>query len=313
MRILAAIFCAVVVLGFSHKASAQQYPVFTQYYFNELVINPAFAGSHVQLSLTSTYRNQWVNFPGAPRTVSFSGHTALMNGKMGVGLLVNHDEIGSYGNEHVYGFYSYRINMQNATLSMGLMAGFNFLGVDFSNLDLQDPTDPSFLPINEFKPNFGTGLYYNRKNFFAGFSVPFLLNNVVSANLENVATEIREARYYFLRGGGIFPINREETLKLNPSLLVRAQEGQPLSMDINLGVVIHDILSTGISWRSGDSFITFIDLKLSEKFHFAYSYDWTTSDLARFSNGSHEFMINYRAKVTPAHKNLNCPTYFHYR
>lgn len=313
MRILAAIFCTVVVLSMSPKASAQQYPVFTQYYFNELVINPAFAGSHVQLSLTSTYRNQWVNFPGAPRTVSFSGHTALMNGKMGVGLLVNHDEIGSYGNEHVYGYYSYRINMQHATLSMGLMAGFNFLGVDFSNLDLQDPTDASFLPINEFKPNFGTGIYYNRKNFFAGFSVPFLLNNAVSANLENVAAEIREARYYFLRGGGIFPINRAETVKLNPSMLLRAQEGQPLSMDINLGVVIHDIFSTGVSWRSGDSFITFIDIKLSEKFHFAYSYDWTTSDMARFSNGSHEFMINYRAKVTTAHKNLNCPTYFHYR
>lgn len=313
MRILTAIFCTVVVLSFTQKASAQQYPVFTQYYFNELVINPAFAGSHVQLSLTSTYRNQWVNFPGAPRTVSFSGHTALMNGKMGVGLLVNHDEIGSYGNEHVYGFYSYRINMQNATLSMGLMAGFNFLGVDFSNLDLQDPTDASFLPINEFKPNFGTGIYYNRKNFFAGFSVPFLLNNAVSANLENVAAEIREARYYFLRGGGIFPINRAETVKLNPSMLLRAQEGQPLSMDINLGVVIHDIFSIGVSWRSGDSFITFIDIKLSEKFHFAYSYDWTTSDMARFSNGSHEFMINYRAKVTTAHKNLNCPTYFHYR
>ncbi len=313
MRILAAIFCTVVVLSMSPKASAQQYPVFTQYYFNELVINPAFAGSHVQLSLTSTYRNQWVNFPGAPRTVSFSGHTALMNGKMGVGLLVNHDEIGSYGNEHVYGYYSYRINMQHATLSMGLMAGFNFLGVDFSNLDLQDPTDASFLPINEFKPNFGTGIYYNRKNFFAGFSVPFLLNNAVSADLESVAAEIREARYYFLRSGGIFPINRAETVKLNPSILLRAQEGQPLSMDINLGVVIHDILSTGVSWRSGDSFITFIDLKLSEKFHFAYSYDWTTSDIARFSNGSHEFMINYRAKVTTAHKNLNCPTYFHYR
>jgi type IX secretion system PorP/SprF family membrane protein len=313
MRILTAIFCTVVVLSFTQKASAQQYPVFTQYYFNELVINPAFAGSHVQLSLTSTYRNQWVNFPGAPRTVSFSGHTALMNGKMGVGLLVNHDEIGSYGNEHVYGFYSYRINMQNATLSMGLMAGFNFLGVDFSNLDLQDPTDASFLPINEFKPNFGTGIYYNRKNFFAGFSVPFLLNNAVSANLDSVAAEIREASYYFLRGGGIFPINRAETVKLNPSMLLRAQEGQPLSMDINLGVVIHDIFSTGVSWRSGDSFITFIDIKLSEKFHFAYSYDWTTSDMARFSNGSHEFMINYRAKVTTAHKNLNCPTYFHYR
>jgi|SRR5690606_25151918 type IX secretion system PorP/SprF family membrane protein len=313
MRIKSLILSIGVMLGVTGNVAAQQYPVFSQYYFNELIINPAVAGSHVQLSMTSMYRNQWVNFPGAPRTFSFSGHMALLNGKMGLGLLVNHDEIGSYGNEHVYGYYSYRINMPNATLSMGLMAGFNFLGVDFSQLDLQDPTDPSFLPMNEFKPNFGTGIYYNRKNFFAGFSIPFLLNNAVSSNFENVVTEIREARYYFLRSGGIFPVNRAETIKLNPSFLVRAQEGQPLSIDLNLGVVFHDIISAGVSWRSVDAVITFIDLKLSEKFHFSYSYDWTTSNLARFSNGSHEFVLNYRAKVTTAHKNLNCPTYFHYR
>lgn len=80
---------------------AQQYPVFTQYYFNELVINPAYAGNHVQLSLTAMYRNQWVNFPGAPKTFSISCHTALAKNKVGVGLMVNHDEIGSYKNEHI--------------------------------------------------------------------------------------------------------------------------------------------------------------------------------------------------------------------
>lgn len=291
----------------------QQYPVFTQYYFNELVINPAYAGAHVQLSLTSSYRNQWVNFPGAPTTLSFSGHTALYNGKMGVGLLVNNDKIGSYSNQNVYGYYAYKIHFRDATLSMGLQAGFNFLGVDFSKLDLQDPNDPSFASMREFKPNFGTGLYYNRKNFFVGFSVPFILNNELGTNAETLASSIKEARYYFLRGGTIFPINPKETVKLNPSMLIRAQEGQPLSMDLNLGIVIHDVLSTGISWRSGDALIQFIDLKLSEKFHFAYSYDWTSSDLRKFSNGSHEFMLNYRAKITTKHKELNCPTYYHYR
>jgi type IX secretion system PorP/SprF family membrane protein len=311
---LSTIIGLLLVMGVSHHPSlAQQYPVFTQYYFNELVINPAYAGAHVQLSMTSTYRHQWVNFPGAPKTISLSGHTALYNGKMGVGLLINHDEIGSYGNQNVYGYYSYKINFRDATLSMGLQAGFNFLGVDFSQLDLLDPDDPSFVPLNEFKPNFGAGLYYNRKNFFVGFSVPFILNSDLTSDAETLATSIKEARYYFLRGGTIFPINPKETVKLNPSILVRAQEGQPLSMDLNLGIVIHDVLSTGVSWRSGDALINFIDLKLSEKFHFAYSYDWTSSDIRRFSNGSHEFMINYRAKITTAHKELNCPTYYHYR
>src|SRR5688572_19571439 len=199
--LVAATFSACLSYTSSYS---QQYPVFTQYYFNELVINPAYAGAHVQLSMTSSYRNQWVNFPGAPKTISVSGHTSLYKGKMGVGLLVNHDEIGSYGNRNVYGYYSYKIHFRDATLSMGLQAGFNFLGVDFSKLDLQDPSDPSFVSINEFKPNFGTGLYYNRKNFFLGFSIPFILNSDISSDIETSVANIKEARYYFLRGGTIF-------------------------------------------------------------------------------------------------------------
>src|SRR5678816_4479249 len=94
----------VLLLGTARQfAHAQQTPVFSQYYFNELVINPAYAGAHVQLSLTSMYRNQWVNFPGSPRTFSFTGHTSVYGGKMGLGLLVNTDKIGSYSNDNVYG------------------------------------------------------------------------------------------------------------------------------------------------------------------------------------------------------------------
>src|SRR5690349_16360693 len=99
------------------KSYSQQYPVFTQYYFNELVINPAYAGAHVQLSLTSSYRNQWVNFPGAPKTFSFSGHSSLYKGKIGVGLLINNDRIGSYNNQNIFGFYSYRIHLNKGTLA----------------------------------------------------------------------------------------------------------------------------------------------------------------------------------------------------
>jgi type IX secretion system PorP/SprF family membrane protein len=294
------------------ETQGQQYPVFSQYYFNELVINPAFAGSHVQLSLNATYRNQWVNFPGAPQTVSFSGHSSFLRGRVGAGLLVNNDRIGSYDNQNVYGFYSYKLRFSHGTLSMGLSAGFNLLQADYSKLDLVDPTDPSFAGLNSLKPNFGAGLYYNQKDFFIGFSVPFLLNNGISNNFENAVSEIREARYYFLRAGTIFPLNPAQTVKFNPSVLVRAQEGQPLSTDLNAGFVFYDAMSVGLSWRSGDALISFVDFKLSEKFHFAYSYDLTSSGLNAFSNGSHEFMLNYRAKVTPGHKGIPCPTYYHY-
>lgn len=293
---------------------AQQYPVFTQYYFNELVINPAYAGNHVQLSLTAMYRNQWVNFPGAPKTFSISGHTALAKNKVGVGLMVNHDEIGSYKNEHIYASYAYKIHFPNATLSMGLQAGINLLGADYSKLDLQSPGDAAFYNIiNVVKPNFGAGLFYTKKNFFVGFSVPFILNNKIAKSVEGLLGQLKEARYYFLRSGFVFPLDKMEKVKMNPSILVRTQEGQPLSIDINNSFIFYDVFSAGISYRSVDSFITFIDLKISEKFHFGYSYDWTQSDLNRFSNGTHEFMLNYRTRIRGIHKNPECPQYYNYR
>ena len=293
---------------------AQQYPVFTQYYFNELVINPAYAGSHVQLSLTAMYRNQWVNFPGAPKTFSISGHTALAKNKVGVGLMVNHDEIGSYKNEHIYASYAYKIHFPNATLSMGMQAGINLLGADYSKLDLQNPGDAAFYNIiNVVKPNFGAGLFYTKKNFFVGFSVPFILNNKIVKSVEGLLGQLTEARYYFLRTGFVFPLDKMGKVKMNPSILVRTQEGQPLSIDINDSFIFYDVFSAGISYRSVDSFITFIDLKISEKFHFGYSYDWTQSDLNRFSNGTHEFMLNYRIRIRGIHKNPECPQYYDYR
>ncbi len=304
----------MLLLASGTTARAQQYPVFTQYYFNELVINPAYAGNHIQLSATAMYRNQWVNFPGAPRTFSFTTHTALLRNKVGVGLMVNHDEIGSYKNDHIYGSYSYMLRFPSATLAMGLQAGVNVVGANFSRLDLQNPDDLSFAGFNSVKPNFGAGVLYNKKNFFVGFSVPFIINSALtSGSFENIANEIRQKRFYFLRGGTILPLHRSKNVQINPSILVRSQEGQPLSMDLNMAVIFYEVFSVGTSWRSGDAFITFIDLKLSEQFHFAYSYDMTSSALNRFSNGSHEFMINYRTRIRGIHQNVECPSYYNYR
>jgi type IX secretion system PorP/SprF family membrane protein len=310
-RIFLTILISLAFLGYT---MAQQYPVFSQYYFNELVLNPAYAGNSVQLSLTTMYRNQWVNFPGAPKTFSFSGHTALASNKVGLGLLVNHDEIGSYKNEHIFGSYSYKIHMHEGTLAMGLQAGINILGADYSKLDLANPTDAAFYNIiNTVKPNFGAGVYYSRKNFFVGFSVPFILNNKIANGVEGLMGQITEARYYFIRSGAVLPVDRFEKVKLNPSILIRAQEGQPLSADVNVAFIFYDIFSAGGSYRTSDAIVSFIDLKISDKFHFGYSYDWTQSDLNRYSNGTHEFMLNYRVNIRGIHKNPKCPNYYAYQ
>jgi type IX secretion system PorP/SprF family membrane protein len=311
--ILRHIFLTVcLIAGGIVVTHGQQYPVFTQYYFNEMVINPAYVGSHVQLSMTAMYRNQWVNYPGAPKTVSFSAHSSIIKGKVGIGLLFNRDEIGSYKNNNIYGYYSYMLKFPKATLSMGLQAGVNILGANY-NLDLQHIDDAAFQSIfNELKPNFGAGLYYNRKNFFAGFSVPFILNNKV-ANISDALATITEARYYFIRAGSIHNLDRMGNVKINPSILIRAQENQPLSFDFNAAFIIKEVLSIGASYRNVDAVMTFIDLKLSEHLHFGYSYDWTQSDINIFSNGSHEFMLNYRVPIRKIHGNIACPSYYQYR
>jgi type IX secretion system PorP/SprF family membrane protein len=282
----------------TNVATAQLYPVFSQYYFNELVINPAYAGAHVQVSATTTYRQQWINFPGAPKTLSFSAHSSFVQGKVGLGLLVNADKIGSYANTDIAMSYSYKIKMPHATLSFGLQGMMYFVGADFSKLNLKNFDDDSFSPINQMKPNVGAGIYYNTKDFFVGFSVPFLINSSFQELDTQILTDLQQRRNYFLRAGVIKKLDSKGNFKINPSILVRSQEGQPLSADLNAAIIFYDVLSTGVSYRSGDAIISFISLKLAEQLHFNYSYDFTSSNLRPFSSGTHEFTLPYLLELS---------------
>jgi len=311
----------LLVLG-SISARAQLYPVYSQYYFNELMINPAFAGAHVQFSATSTYRNQWINFPGAPKTFSLTAHSSLVGGRVGVGIMINEDKIGSYANKDLTLVYAYKLRFPKSTLSFGIQGSLYFLNADFSSLNIQQG-DPNFIPYNLFKPNFGAGIYYNQRNFFIGFSNPYLINSKFSTSMmtadpvtglpTKIQSNLYQFRNYFLRSGFIANLDPKGNVKINPSILLRAQEGAPLSLDINTSFIFYDVFSAGVSLRSGDAIISFLSLKLSEKLYFSYSFDFTTSDLAPFSSGTQELMLNYRAKITAVHKNLECPTYHSYR
>jgi type IX secretion system PorP/SprF family membrane protein len=284
--------------------------VYSQYIFNGLLINPAYAGSHVQFSSTLTYRNQWVNFEGAPQTATFGAHTTVKRERVGIGVLATSDKIGSYSNTGLFGSYAYRIkNLKGGVLSLGVQGGANNLKADYSKLNLKAGQDPSFnANMNELRPNFGGGVYYYDEKFFAGFSVPMILKN--TKFFSNAAQELIQPRYYFLTAGGTFPMNREETVKFNPSFLIRMQDGSPLGFDLNANIIFYDLISIGASYRSNDAIVSFLNFKLSEKFHFGYSYDWTVSDINQYSQGTHEFMLNYRIRFRGIHKDLDCPYYF---
>lgn len=300
----------LLLAGSGYRLSAQQSVVYSQYIYNGLLINPAYAGSHVQLSATLSYRNQWVNFEGAPQTSTFGAHTAVNKSKVGVGLLATNDKIGSYTNTGIFGTYAYRIqDRRGGVFSMGLQGGVHNFKADYTALKLKAGQDPKFNgTVSELKPNFGGGIFYYNKKFFGGFSVPVILkhSNFFSGGLEQLAM----SRYYYLYLGAMLPLDRMEKVKISPSFLISAQEGTPLNADINLNVIFHNLISAGVSYRTGESITTLLNFKLSEKFNFGYSYDWVTSDLRQYSNGTHEFMLNYRVRLRGIHRDVECPQYF---
>src|SRR5690606_34894640 len=180
---------------------------------------------------------------------------------------------------------------------------------DFSELKLRADQDPIFNGFfNELRPNFGGGVFYYNDKMFAGFSVPVILKH--SDFFSGSFNQLALPRFYYLHAGTIMPLDREENLKVSPSFLLRVQDGTPLSADLNLNIIFYDLISLGTSYRTGDAVVTFLNFKLSEKFHFAYSHDWTTSEISQYSRGTHEFTLSYRTRLRGIHKDVECPYYF---
>ncbi len=301
----------VITILWSVSAKGQQNILSSQYLYNGLLINPAYAGSHVQLSATLTYRNQWVNLDGAPTTGTLGVHTSLKRGKVGVGMLITNDHIGSYTNSGAFFSYAYMIKIPQTkgVFSMGVQVGANNFKADFSALNLRSTIDPSFINISEFRPNVGGGIFYYDKKMFAGFSAPDLVSYDKIFN--GALDALRTPRYYYLNAGLKLRVNRlSDKIMLHPSFLLRIQDGTPVSMDFNLNLVYDEQISIGSSYRTGDAITTFINLKISEKFYVGYFYDWVTSDLNSYSRGSHELMLNYRTRIRNVHKDLDCPQLF---
>lgn len=304
----------LVVLSFAGKAIAQQRPVQSLYMFDPVLINPAYAGSQVQLSATTIYRNQWVNLEGAPKTVTGSVHSSFADAKMGVGLIFANDQIGIHNDASLYGIYSYKIKLtDHSAISFGLQGGFNNLRSDYNKLYLKNLNDPNLAGVlSKFNPNVGTGILYRKNNFYFSASAPQLIKNKVF-NIEDPnggASLSTQERYYYLLTGTTLRLS--ESLHLFPSIMARFQDQAPLSFDLNTTFVLYEAIGLGVSYRLNEGVVGLFELQINQNFHVGYAYDFTTSELNRYSNGSHEIMVNYRAKITKSQKGSPCPTYYTY-
>lgn len=301
----------LIVLGVLYSAVVfgQQKPIFSQYSFNPLAINPAFAGSQDQFSASALYRSQWVNLEGAPTTSTLTANSGIGGKRIGLGFVLSNDQIGVHSDLALYVSYAFRIKFKDGALAMGLQAGFNNLKSDFTKLTLQNINDPNLTGVfAKFNPNFGAGVFYDKGPFYAGLSVPYLINSKFFSTGEIDFSEAQSKRYYFLIVGRLFNVNN--WLDIKPETLIRWQEGAPLGIDLNLKFIVDKKIALGGSYRSGDAFITTFELQLNDNLRLGYAYEATLSSIRYFSRGSHEFMVNYRINIPGLNRRLNCPTYF---
>ena len=295
----------IILLGCSQLVLAQQQAMYTQYMFNGLAINPAYAGSHEAVSMTALVRKQWVGLDGAPGTQTFSIHSPINEKKIALGLMLLHDKIGVTHQTGAYASYAYRISFSDGgKLALGLQAGVTNYNADFSRMSQADPTFANG-SVNEYHPNVGFGVYYSTKRFYAGASLPQMLNSTFDNN--NPDSDARLIRHYFLTTGYVMDLSQH--LKLKPNLLVKAVDGAPVQMDINLSLLINEIFWIGASWRSFDSFDAIFQINLNNRFQLGYAYDFaTTTELSRVNAGSHEIMLNYR--IPTKKDKIITPRYF---
>jgi type IX secretion system PorP/SprF family membrane protein len=286
---LFAFFCSVPLM-------AQQDPLYSQYINNLLLINPAYSGSTTDLNMSAMYRKQWVGFDGSPSTFNANGHIALSNNRMGAGLIVLQDKIGSDKTSEITFTYGYHLPLNNKiTLSFGLQGGAINYYSDYSDLKI-NPADSKFSNQSVWKPNLGTGLILKSEKFLLSLSVPKLLK--ASSTVEQLSTSLYNQHAYIM-GAYVFQLSYR--IKVKPWILARMVSGAPASFDYGASLKVDDSYSLGLFTRNFDTYGTFAQINLGDNLRFAYVFELPTKNSVGTQFTTHELTLGVRLSVLGFH------------
>lgn len=269
---------------------AQQDAQFTQYMYNTININPAYAGSRGALSIFALHRTQWVGLDGAPVTNTVSMNTPFNESNLGLGISIVNDKIGPTQENTISADISYSIpTSETFKLSFGMKATANLFSLDINKLNPVD-NDPSLQDFkNEFTPNIGAGLYLHSDNAYVGFSVP----NFIETNRynDNEVAIFKEKINYYLIGGYVFNITND--IQLKPAGLVKIVKGAPIQADISGNFMFMEKLTVGIAYRWSAAMSGMVGFQISDGLHIGYGYDLETTHLDKYNSGSHEIFLRF--------------------
>jgi type IX secretion system PorP/SprF family membrane protein len=303
-NLLPALFILLTISTF-----AQQDPLFSQYMFNKLAVNPAYAGSRDVLTVDALYRYQWVNIEGAPQTFSASVHSPLRNEHLGLGLNVYQDAIGPSVNQGALATFAYRILFPNAKLSFGLQAGVKYSDVLWSRITTEVSEDPLLrAPIrNKAVPDASFGIYYSSKKYYVGVSSKQLLQNqvgVVNVNGKEQYTKL--LRHFYGMAGAAFSVS--DKLVFRPSVLVKFVQNAPPQMDLNASILVSKTFWLGVSYRTEKALSFMTEFNISDNLRIGYSYDVWFNELQAYNKGSHEVRLSFDLDIFQ--RRMLSPRYF---
>jgi len=317
MRLSNGILTVVLILGLSlQKGNAQQDAQYTQYMYNTMSVNPAYAGSRGQLSIAALYRSQWVGLDGAPKTQTLNIHSPIRNSKLGYGFSIVNDEIGNGVVQETYfdAVLSYTIDVSlDGKLSFGLKAGGNLLNLDFQGLRNFDVEPVNLENIeSKFSPNIGIGVYYHTSTFYAGLSAPNLLETDHFDNSQRDANTVQflskeRLNFYFITGY-VFDLNGN--MKFKPALMTKVVGGAPLQVDLSGTFLYNDKFSFGAAYRFDAAVSALVGFQLSDQMMIGLAYDRETTDLGgtQFNDGSFEVFLRF--ELMKSFRNLVSPRFF---
>lgn len=291
---------------------AQQDAQYTQYMYNTITINPAYAGSRQCLSVFGLHRTQWVGLDGAPVTNTVSINTPINDTSVGVGLTVLNDRIGPSNETNVAGDFSYTIpTSENYQLAFGIKGSLNFLNVDFTKLNIYDNSDTRLLNNvdNKFSPNIGAGLYLYSENTYFGLSVPNILETKhfdKSALASSNNFSARERMNFYFIAGHVFQIS--DNIKFKPATLVKAVTGAPLQVDLTGNFMFNEKFVAGIAYRWSAAVSALVGFQVNDSWYIGYGYDLETTKLAGYNSGSHEIFLRY--ELFKKYDKITSPRFF---
>lgn len=295
----------LLMLMSAYVSVAQQDPQFTNYMYNTMSVNSAYAGNRGHLSIFGLLREQWVGIDGAPRTQTFS-IDGPVGKNVGLGLSVVNDRIGPSDEFYADVNFSYTVNLnEKRRLSFGVKGGGRMLSVDWSRGNVQNQESLFQQNIkNEFLPTIGAGLYLHSEKSYIGVSVP---NFFTDKHYDDVQQAVAAERlHFFLIGGLIFDLS--ERVKFKPAAFVKHVVGAPLIFDVSANFMFYENLRLGASYRWDDSISGLIGLQVSPQIMIGYSYDYTTTELQNYNSGTHEIMLRF--ELISKEKQLKSPRFF---